>query len=57
MKRLFLALIAATSLSLPALARHDTNTSPSSPSATSAQAQPNEISPEKLKSAQVHQLQ
>jgi peptidoglycan hydrolase-like protein with peptidoglycan-binding domain len=57
MKKVILALIAASSLSLPALAQQDTSPQSPSPSATSSQAQPNEISPEKLKSAQIHQIQ
>jgi peptidoglycan hydrolase-like protein with peptidoglycan-binding domain len=58
MKRIILAMIAASSLALPALAQQDQSTPPQpSPSAISSQTQANEISPEKLKSAQIHQLQ
>jgi peptidoglycan hydrolase-like protein with peptidoglycan-binding domain len=58
MKTTVLAIIAASALSLPALAQQGTTTpSPSSPPAMSSQAQPKEMSPETLKTAQVHQLQ
>jgi peptidoglycan hydrolase-like protein with peptidoglycan-binding domain len=58
MKRIILAMLAASSLSLPALAQQNTPApSPSQPSAASSQSQGNEMSPEKLKSAQVRELQ
>jgi peptidoglycan hydrolase-like protein with peptidoglycan-binding domain len=57
MNRVILAVIAASSLSLPALAQQNSSTQSPSPSASS-QTQSNEmISPDKLKSAQIHQIQ
>jgi Putative peptidoglycan binding domain len=58
MNRIILVVIAASSLSLPALAQQNSSTQSPSPSATSSQTQSNEmISPDKLKSAQIHQIQ
>jgi peptidoglycan hydrolase-like protein with peptidoglycan-binding domain len=57
MKRIILAMIAASSLSLPALAQDTSASSHPSPSATSSPAAINEIAPEKLKASQVRELQ
>jgi peptidoglycan hydrolase-like protein with peptidoglycan-binding domain len=57
MKRILLAVIAASTLSLPALAQNSSAPSQSAPSASSSQVQAKELSPEKLNSGQLRQLQ
>jgi Putative peptidoglycan binding domain len=54
---MILVMLAASSLSLPALAQQNTPaSSPSQPSAASSQMQGNEMSPEKMKPAQIREL-